>query len=96
MHVFKQFMDVKQFTELTTAAMGTHRTKPEVVRIMRALALKYSDLGDHEKALSYIERSENLAVERLPTMEHTQVILTRLIKVDILLKKLRLGTEEDF
>ena len=31
--------------------MGTHLNKPEVVQIMRAIAVKYSDLGDHEKAL---------------------------------------------
>ena len=41
--------------------MGTHREKPEVVQIMRAIATKYSDLGKHEQAITYINRCESLA-----------------------------------
>ena len=58
MHKFKQFMNEETFTDLTKSAMGTHMKKPEMVSIMRALAVKYSELGDHEKALSYMERSK--------------------------------------
>ena len=61
MQKFKNFMDVKSFAQLSATAMGTHRQKPEVVQIMRALAIKYSDLGDHKKAMDYISRVETLA-----------------------------------
>ena len=37
---------------------------------MRALAMKYSDLGDFAKALEYIGRAEKLAEELLPIKEH--------------------------
>ena len=89
-------MDVESFDKLSAMAMGTHRRKPEVVQIMRALAVKHSDYGDIEKALSYVARAEKLADELLQTKEHAQVLLVWLTKVEILLKKLRLGTEEEF
>lgn len=41
---------------------------------MRAIAVKYSDLGDHEKALEYLKRAEVKAKERLPN-DHIQVLL---------------------
>ena len=50
MQKFKNFMDVKSFNQLS-----------EVVQIMRALAVKYSDLGDHSKAMEYVGRLETLA-----------------------------------
>ena len=62
---------------------------------MRAIAVKYSDLGDHEKALNYLERAEKKAEEKLPR-EHIQVLLLQQTKVEFLLKKLRLGTEQEF
>ena len=34
---------------------------------MRAIAVKYSDLGDHEKALEYLGRAEAKAKEKLPS-----------------------------
>ena len=61
MQKFKNFMDVKSFNQLSAMAMQTHMKKPEVVQIMRALAVKYSDLGDHSKAMEYVGRLETLA-----------------------------------
>ena len=58
MHKFKQFMDEELFTELTSGAMRSHMNKPEVVSILRALAIKYSELGEHDKSLKYIERAK--------------------------------------
>lgn len=65
-------MDVESFEKLSSEAMGTHHRKPEVIQIMRALAIKYEDLGDHTKALEYINRAEKLANELLGgTKEHS-------------------------
>jgi len=89
MHKFRQFMGVEEFTKLTQKAMSTHMYKPEVVSIMRALATKYSDLGDHEKALEYVTRAEKLSAKYLPTTEHQLVLLLWLTKVEIYLKKLQ-------
>lgn len=61
MYKYKQFMDIESFDRLSSQAMSTHMKKPEVIRIMQALAMKYSDLGDNEKALHYIGRAEALA-----------------------------------
>jgi len=63
---------------------------------MRALAIKYSDLGDHKKAMDYISRVETLSQTVLPTQEHHRNLEIMLAKVDILLKKHSLGTEEDY
>lgn len=82
-------MGVEEFTKLTQKAMSTHMYKPEVVSIMRALATKYSDLGDHEKALEYVTRAEKLSAKYLPTTEHQLVLLLWLTKVEIYLKKLQ-------
>jgi hypothetical protein len=51
MHKFKQFMNQELFTELTSAATRSHRLKPEMISVLRALALKYSELGDYKNAL---------------------------------------------
>lgn len=40
--------------------MSTNMKKLEVVPILRALAEKYSSMGDHEKALSYMGRADKL------------------------------------
>jgi len=45
-------MDVGTFAALAESALETHKNKPEVITIMRALATKSYDLGNHEKALS--------------------------------------------
>ena len=66
---FKQFMDLETFQRLADSALATIR-QPEVIQIMRALAMKYSDLGDFGKALEYIGRAEKLAEELLPIKEH--------------------------
>jgi hypothetical protein len=95
MQKFKQFMDVESFDKLSAMAMGTHRRQPEVVQIMRALAVKHSDYGDFDKALGYITRAEKLADELIQTKEHAQVLLVWLAKVEILLKKFRVGSEEE-
>ncbi len=70
MEKFKQFMDVKAFEQLQKNTMGSHREKPEVVQVMRALAIKYSDLGKHEQAMTYINRTESLSVQKLPSEQH--------------------------
>ena len=55
---------------MSDTALETHLRQPEVISIMRALAMKYSDLGDFGKALEYIGRAEKLADELLMTKEH--------------------------
>ena len=44
MNKCKDFLDKNAFTEISKFAIGTHMKKPEVVEIMRVLAIKYSDL----------------------------------------------------
>ncbi len=63
---------------------------------MRALAIKYSDLGDHTKALEYVARMETLQDTVLPEGDNNRKLEIMLAKVDILLKKFTLGNEEDF
>ena len=63
---------------------------------MRALAVKHSDYSNFDKALDYIDRAEKLADELIQTKEHAQVLLVWLTKVEILLKKYRVGSEEEF
>ena len=58
------------FEHLAESALATHKSQPEVIQIMRALATKSYDLGNHEKALSQIARAERLAKEILPTDNH--------------------------
>lgn len=70
--------------------------KPEVVQILRAVATKHSDLSEHTEAIRRIERAETLAGQLLPTKDHAQTLLVLTAKVEILLKKLRLGTEEEY
>lgn len=96
MYKYKQFMDIESFDRLSSLAMSTHMKKPEVIRIMQALAMKYSDLGDNDKALHYIGRAEDLATKLLPSQDHILVLQMWLAKVEILLKKLKLGGEEEF
>lgn len=59
-------MDLDTFLSITNEAIRTIR-QPEVIQIMRALAMKYFDLGDFGKALNYIGRAEKLADELLET-----------------------------
>lgn len=54
-------MDLSGFDVCSGKAMGTHRQKPEVVQILRALAMKHSDAGNIDKAMNYIERAGQLA-----------------------------------
>ena len=93
MEKFKQFMDIENFENLTKSAMRTHMSKPEVVQIMRARALKHSDMADHDQAMRYIVRAEDLAARLLPNPEHMQALLVKSTKVEILLKKLSTGRE---
>ena len=58
---FKQFMNLQNFDDLSRKAMRTHMKKPEVVEIMRALAVKHADSGKMDKALNYLERAFTLA-----------------------------------
>ena len=58
--------------------------------------MKYSDLGDNEKAIRYVSRAEELAGKLLPSQEHIYVVQIWLQKVEILLKKLKLAEEEEF
>lgn len=48
--------------------------KKEVISCLRALAIKYSDLGDHEKALSYLDRAQQKAEALLPSLEHSEYL----------------------
>ena len=96
MSKYKQFMDKANFDDLTKKAMQTHMRKPEVVQILRAVATKHSDLSEHTEAIRRIERAETLAGQLLPTKDHAQTLLVLTAKVEILLKKLRLGTEEEY
>ena len=91
---FKQFMDVETFAALAEAALGTHKSKPEVIQIMRALATKSYDLGNLEKALGQISRAERLAKEILKTEQHEHYLYIWLAKVEILLKKLRASDDQ--
>ena len=63
-------MDKENFDLLTKKAMSTHMRKPEVVQVLRAVALKHSDLADHEEAIRRINRAETLANELLPSKDH--------------------------
>ena len=60
--------------------------KPEVIQIMRARALKHSDMANHSEALRYIERAEKLAEQMLQTQDHVQVLLVKQTWVEIKLK----------
>ena len=51
-------MDEKTFTDLTSKSMVTHMKKPEMISIMRALALKYSELGQYKDAMQRIDRAK--------------------------------------
>ena len=44
MNKCKDFLDVSAFGEISKFAMATHMKKPEVLEIMRLLAIKYGDL----------------------------------------------------
>ena len=88
-------MDIETFNEQTKLAMSTHRTKVEVLPVLRALGLKYSELGDHDKGLSYIKRAEDLSTKLLQTQDHEQILLLNLTKIEILLKKHRFGPKEE-
>jgi hypothetical protein len=77
---------VQQFDKLTSQAMATHMKKVEVVSIMRVKADKYSSLGDHQKALNYLKRVDDLALQLLPSQKHNQVILNKAKSVEILLR----------
>jgi hypothetical protein len=88
-------MDMETFDTQTKLAMSTHRTKVEVLAVLRALAQKYSELGDHDKGLSYTTRAEGLSAGLLQSQEHEQILLLTLTKVEILLKKYRFGTPEE-
>ena len=63
-------MAISEFETLAESALETHKSQPEVIQIMRALATKSFDLGNHEKALSQIARAERLAKELLTTENH--------------------------
>lgn len=93
MHKFKQFMDEELFTELTSAAMRSHMNKPEVVSILRALAIKYSELGEHEKALKYIERATEKCDKFNINQNSTEMLQIDLSKIEILKKKNRTDCE---
>ena len=67
MQNFNQFMTVEQFDTMYKKCVGTHMRKVEIVPIMRELAQKYSTIGEHTKALQYINRSDELALKLLPT-----------------------------
>jgi len=86
MKIFKQFMSVEEFTALSRQMISTHMKKVEVVPIMRELAQKYSSLGDHDKAVSYIERSDKLACDLLPSMQHEEILHNLVARVEILSK----------
>ena len=58
-------MDIDSFNEQTKLAMKSHSTKVEVLTVLRALGLKYSELGEHDKGLSYIKRAEDLSTSLL-------------------------------
>ena len=60
MNKCKDFLDVQAFEEISKSAMSKYMKKPEVVEIMRVLAIKFSDLQNFKKALHYIERAESL------------------------------------
>jgi len=62
---------------------------------MRVLAVKYSDLGNHEKALHYINRAESLSQTLLSSLSNSRVLDLLLAKADILLKKLRFASEKE-
>jgi len=86
MKIFKQFMSVKEFEDLSKQMISTHMKKIEVVPIMRELAQKYSSLGDHDKAANYIERSDKLACNLLPSMQHEEILHNLVARVEILSK----------
>ena len=89
-------MDLETFTRLADEALAQHLRQPEMIWIYRALSTKHSDLGDFKKALEYITRAEKIADELFQTREHEQFVYIWLTKVEILLKKLTTGTEDEY
>ena len=96
MSKYKQFMDKANFDDLTKKATSSHMRKPEIVQILRAVATKHSDMSEHTEAIRRIERAETLADQLLPTKDHVQSLLVKMTKVEIFLKKLRVGSEAEF
>jgi hypothetical protein len=43
-------------------------------------------LGDHDKAVNYIERSDKLAGDLLPSMQHEEILHNLVTRVEILSK----------
>ena len=87
MHKFKQFMDEELFTDLTKAASRTHLRKPEMISIMRAKALKYSELGEYEKALSCVENVKNKCANFYENPMNPELLLNMQNEIEILKKK---------
>ena len=79
-------MTVEQYTAQTRKVMQTHMKKPEVIPTLRCLASKYSEMSDHEKALTYIDRAEKLASDLLPTLNHSESLYNKVCKVELLLR----------
>ena len=86
-HKFKFFMDKKTFEENTSSAMRTHMKKPEMVSVMRALAVKYSELGEHDQALNYVERVKNKIGQFYENTENLEMLLISQNEIEILKKK---------
>lgn len=79
-------MTVEQYTASTRKVMQTHMKKPEVIPTLRCLASKYSEMSDHEKAQTYIDRAEKLASDLLPTLNHSESLYNKVCKVELLLR----------
>ena len=67
--------------------MGTHMKKPEMVSIMRALAVKYSELGEYTKALSYVEKGKQKIEVFYENQANTEMLLILQNEIEILKKR---------
>ena len=54
-------MDKETFDQLSDTVLATHNNHPAHVEILHALAKRYSDFGDLDKAIQYIRRAEKIA-----------------------------------
>lgn len=61
--------------------------KIEVIPALRALAGKYAELGDNNKAQSYITRAEGLTSLHITNPNNIESLYNKIISVELLLRQ---------
>lgn len=83
---YKQFMTMKQQSELSAKIMSSHFKKFEVIAVLRLLAVRYSDLGDQTKVQSYLNRAEKLTQDFISNPDNMETLQNKIVRVELLLK----------